>query len=241
MPSRHSLRSPSVLAGVLAAAGIVLALASCSHIAPLGPVPDPSAVTTPAVPPQHLRSPFVLEAVRVQSPTPSGGCPAGSVALSAGPGQCYRQLGTPLTIHLRIRRLGRHRHALHPGRAVRILGHAARRRSVGAASDDHGGRSLPGLPRHLRCRPDLASPPGATAIHRPTRNGSLQQESGSLASPPAVPGSRGSGSSGRSQSGNLTCVPHGGSLTGSAGRPGKRGARRPGTRRADPRPGRRRR
>ena len=98
MPSRHSLRSPSVLAGVLAAAGIVLALASCSHIAPLGPVPDPSAVTTPAVPPQHLRSPFVLEAVRVQSPTPSGGCPAGSVALSAGPGQCYRQLGTPLTI-----------------------------------------------------------------------------------------------------------------------------------------------
>jgi hypothetical protein len=98
MPSRHPLRSPSVLAGVLAAAGIVLALASCSHIAPLGPVPDPSAVTTPAVPPQHLRSPFVLEAVRVQSPTPSGGCPAGSVALSAGPGQCYRQLGTPLTI-----------------------------------------------------------------------------------------------------------------------------------------------
>jgi hypothetical protein len=36
--------------------------------------------------------------VRIQSHTGAGGCPAGSVTLSGGPGQCYRQLGTPVTI-----------------------------------------------------------------------------------------------------------------------------------------------
>ena len=84
-------RLPSALASVLVAAGIVLAVASCSHITPLGPT-----ATTPQ--PRHLRSPFVLEAVRSQPPSPTGGCPAGSVALSGGPGQCYRKLGTPVTI-----------------------------------------------------------------------------------------------------------------------------------------------
>lgn len=84
-------RLPFALASVLAAAGIVLAVASCSHITPLGP-----AATTPQ--PRHLRSPFVLEAVRIQPPSPAGGCPAGSVALSGGPGRCYRKLGTPVTI-----------------------------------------------------------------------------------------------------------------------------------------------
>ena len=83
-------RLPSALASVLAA-GTVLAVASCSHITPIGP-----AATTPQ--PRHLRSPFVLEAVRIQPPSPAGGCPAGSVALSGGPGQCYRKLGTPVTI-----------------------------------------------------------------------------------------------------------------------------------------------
>ena len=48
--------------------------------------------------PHHLRSPFVLEAVRIQPSTPAAGCPARSVALSGGPGQCYRKLGTPVTI-----------------------------------------------------------------------------------------------------------------------------------------------
>lgn len=36
-----------------------------------------------------------------QPPSAAGECPAGSAALSgpgAGPGQCYRQLGTPVTI-----------------------------------------------------------------------------------------------------------------------------------------------
>jgi hypothetical protein len=87
----------SVLASVLAAAGIVLAVASCSNIAPLGPS-GPSSVAPPAVPPPPLRSPFILEAVRIQAPTSAGGCPSGSVALSGGPGQCYGQLGTPVTI-----------------------------------------------------------------------------------------------------------------------------------------------
>jgi len=84
-------RLPSALASVLVAAGTVLAVASCSHITPIGP-----AATTPQ--PRHLRSPFVLEAVRSQPASPAGGCPAGSVALSGGPGQCYRKLGTPVTI-----------------------------------------------------------------------------------------------------------------------------------------------
>jgi len=79
-----------VLASVLAA-GLILTVASCSHITPIGPA---------ATMPQHhqLRSPFVLEAMRIQPPSRAGGCPAGSVALSGGPGQCYRKLGTPVTI-----------------------------------------------------------------------------------------------------------------------------------------------
>ncbi|MGH3203010.1 MAG: hypothetical protein ACRDOA_13250 [Streptosporangiaceae bacterium] len=97
MPFQHPPRLPSVLASVLAAAGIVLAVAGCGHIAPLGPVPAAS-VPPPTVPPQQLRSPLVLEAVAIQAPTTAGGCPSGSVALSGGPGQCYRQLGTPVTV-----------------------------------------------------------------------------------------------------------------------------------------------
>jgi hypothetical protein len=70
-------------------AGIVLTVASCTS--------HPTAV--PQI--RHLGSPIVLEAVLSQPGTPAGGCPAGLVALSgpgAGPGQCYRQLGTPVTI-----------------------------------------------------------------------------------------------------------------------------------------------
>ena len=90
-------RLPNALASVLAAAGIVLAVASCGNIAPLGPS-GPSSVAPPAAPPPPLRSPFILEAVRIQAPASADGCPSGSVALSGGPGQCYRQLGTPVTI-----------------------------------------------------------------------------------------------------------------------------------------------
>jgi hypothetical protein len=94
MPFPCPPRPLPVLASVLAAAGLVLAVASCSHITPLGP---DAAATLP--PPHHLRSPFVLEAMRVQPPTPAGGCPAGYAALpGANPGQCYRKTGTPVTI-----------------------------------------------------------------------------------------------------------------------------------------------
>lgn len=85
-------RLPSALASVLAAAGIVLAAASCTgHITPLGP--DPAA-TMPQ--PHHLRSPLILQDMRTQGLVPPpGGCPAGWVTLSGG---CYRKAGTPVTI-----------------------------------------------------------------------------------------------------------------------------------------------
>lgn len=87
MPFQPPPRLLSVLASVLAV-GLMLTVASCSHDTP-APV---AHVLTPA------RSPFALKAVRIQPTTGAGGCPAGSVALFGGPGQCYRQLGTPVTI-----------------------------------------------------------------------------------------------------------------------------------------------
>jgi hypothetical protein len=90
-------RLPSALASVLVAAGTVLAVASCTgHITPLGP-----GATMPQ--PHHLRSPLILEDMRTQGLVlgQAGGCPAGWVALSGGPGQpgqCYRKAGTPVTI-----------------------------------------------------------------------------------------------------------------------------------------------
>jgi hypothetical protein len=91
MPFQLSSRLLSVLGSVLAA-GLLLTVASCSHgaTAPAGQASTPS--------PAQLRSSFVLEAVRSQAAMPAGGCPAGSVALSGGPGQCYQPLGAPVTI-----------------------------------------------------------------------------------------------------------------------------------------------
>jgi hypothetical protein len=88
MWSWHRPRRPAVLASVLAT-GFLLAVAGCSH----GPAAPGAQAST-----QHLRSPFVLRAVQAQSETATGGCPAGSVALIGGSGQCYRQLGTPVRI-----------------------------------------------------------------------------------------------------------------------------------------------
>jgi hypothetical protein len=68
-----------VLASVLAAAGVVLAVASCTgQITPLGP--DQTPVAMP--PPRHLGSPIIVQVMRVQPPTATGGCPAGWVAVS---------------------------------------------------------------------------------------------------------------------------------------------------------------
>jgi hypothetical protein len=120
MPFQPPPRPSSLLVSVLAAAGLVLAGAGCSGITPLGP--DASLPQ-----PHHLRSPIILEAMRIQAGTAGGGCPAGYVALPgdnsfrsviAGPVRsavsagsspaptsasatpvpgCYRQVGTPVT------------------------------------------------------------------------------------------------------------------------------------------------
>jgi hypothetical protein len=87
-------RPASVLAGLLAA-GLVLTIAGCGHLLPLGP---DAAATAP--PPSHLRSPLVLRAMSVQPPTPAGGCPARFTMISVpgNPGECVRPLDTPVTI-----------------------------------------------------------------------------------------------------------------------------------------------
>ena len=87
-------RVSSVLASMLAA-GLMLTVASCSQLTPLGP---DAAATAPK--PSHLRSPIVLRAMSVQPPTPAGGCPARFTMLSVpgNPGECARPVGTPVTI-----------------------------------------------------------------------------------------------------------------------------------------------
>jgi hypothetical protein len=128
MPFQRQPRPLSVLASTLAAAGLVLAVAGCSHIPPLGP--DPAPVSLP--PARDLGSPIIMQIMRSQPPTPTGECPAGSIALfgsepnvlraavassrpvQAGTGStatptstppappagvaCYRPVGTPVTI-----------------------------------------------------------------------------------------------------------------------------------------------
>jgi hypothetical protein len=77
MPCQPPPRPLSVLASALAAAGLVLAVAGCSHIPPLGP--DPAPVSLP--PARDLGSPIIMQIMRSQPPTPTGECPAGSIAL----------------------------------------------------------------------------------------------------------------------------------------------------------------
>ncbi len=72
-PSRPSL----VLASALAAAGLIVTAASCSHITPLGP--DPTPVSLP--PARDLETPIIMQVMRGQPPTPTGKCPAGSIDL----------------------------------------------------------------------------------------------------------------------------------------------------------------
>jgi hypothetical protein len=98
MPLQPSPRPSSVLASLLAAAGIMLAVASCSHITPLGPGPTPVAMP----PARHLGSPIIMQVMRNRPPSPTGGCPAGWVTVSlppgAGPQSCDRPVGTQVTI-----------------------------------------------------------------------------------------------------------------------------------------------
>jgi hypothetical protein len=76
-------RLPAVLASLLAGGGLMLTVAGCSHILPLGP--DAAATMPPS---RHLGSPIILQVMRVQPPTATGGCPAGwaAVSLPAGGG-----------------------------------------------------------------------------------------------------------------------------------------------------------
>lgn len=90
----------------IALAGLVLTVAGCSHVLPLGPAP----AATPA--PSHLASAIVMEPGLIQPQAAPNVCPAGSVVLS-GPGTpisspvgdstgtptavCYRRLGQPVT------------------------------------------------------------------------------------------------------------------------------------------------
>ena len=94
MPFQPPPRLPAAAASVLAA-GLLLTVAGCSHLTPLGP--DPAA----AMPqPHHLRSPLVLRVVRVPRSAPVGGCPAGYLTLPGGgsPAMCYRTTGRQVTI-----------------------------------------------------------------------------------------------------------------------------------------------
>ena len=96
MPVHRPPRPWPFLVSALAAVGIVVAVAGCSHIAPLGPGPTP--VSMPST--RHLGSPIILQVMRSQPATAAGKCPAGYVALSSpgSAGTCYRKLGTPVTI-----------------------------------------------------------------------------------------------------------------------------------------------
>ena len=77
IPSQRPPRALSVLAGALAAAGLVLAVAGCSNITPLGPGPTPLSLP----PARQLGSPIIMQVMRSQPPTPTGRCPVGSIAL----------------------------------------------------------------------------------------------------------------------------------------------------------------
>jgi hypothetical protein len=77
MPFQCPSRPLSVLASALAAVGLVLAVAGCSHITPLGQ--DPPPVNLP--PARDLGSPIIMQIMRSQPPTPAGECPAGSIDL----------------------------------------------------------------------------------------------------------------------------------------------------------------
>jgi len=102
------LRRSSVLARGIAAAGIVLAVASCSNITPLGPtegpVPTPVAVrrAAPVGVVYQLASPIILQVMRSQPPAGTGGCPVGLVQVVLPPGAppmpCFQPVGTLVTI-----------------------------------------------------------------------------------------------------------------------------------------------
>ena len=104
MPCQPPRRPLSVLAGALAAAGVMLAVAGCSHVTPLGP--DPAPVSLP--PARDLGSPIIMQMMRSQPPTPTGRCPAGSIALFGSEPNVpraavgSRAVGPPVPVHSQL-------------------------------------------------------------------------------------------------------------------------------------------
>ena len=194
-------RLPSALASMLAAVGIVLAIASCTgHITPLGP---DQAATMPQ--PHHLRSPLILQDIRTQGLAgrvgQPGGCPAGWVTLSGGARSVLPQDRHARYDHLRGGLPGLPIPAAPaPGtagstRPVRILDHRARCGRAGAGSSPPDGSCAPWpshrqrchlsypYSHHQRCRPHLDPPRLRDTVRRAgVRSHSAQQESSSPAS-----------------------------------------------------------
>ncbi len=104
MPLQYPPRQLSVLASALAATGIVLAVAGCSHITPLGPGPSP--VSLP--PTRQLGSAISMQVMRSQPPTPAGRCPAGAVAIFGSDPNVprartqVRTAGPPVPVHSQV-------------------------------------------------------------------------------------------------------------------------------------------
>ena len=104
MPCQPSPRALSVLVGALTAAGLMLAVAGCSHVTPLGPEPAP--VSLP--PARDLGSPITMQIMRSQPPTPAGRCPAGSIALFGSEPNVpraavgSRAVGSPVPVHSQL-------------------------------------------------------------------------------------------------------------------------------------------
>jgi hypothetical protein len=81
-------RPPYILASMLAAG---LMLTAVTSLSPLGPDTGPQL--------HQLRSPIVLQALRIHQATTAGGCPAGDLTVPGGPpGPCYVKTGAPVTI-----------------------------------------------------------------------------------------------------------------------------------------------
>jgi hypothetical protein len=77
MTFQRPTRPLLAVASALATAGTALAVAGCSHVAPLGPESAPASFP----PSRQLGSPITLQVMRSRPPTQAGQCPAGSVAL----------------------------------------------------------------------------------------------------------------------------------------------------------------
>jgi hypothetical protein len=99
MPCQRPRRLLSVLASALTGAGVVLAVPGCSNITPLGP--DPAPVSLP--PARDLGSPIIMQVMRSQPPTPTGRCPADSIALfGSEPNVPRAVVGPPVPVHSQL-------------------------------------------------------------------------------------------------------------------------------------------